>query len=51
MEKCNCNTCGDEGVAWVLTPCPDCKEGKRVKKIGEQVTKNILNNKIKRKKK
>ncbi len=45
-----CESCGGEGVCWVLSPCPDCDEGKRVKKIGKQVTKNINNNKIKIKK-
>ncbi len=43
-----CESCSDEGVCWVLIPCPDCKEGKKVKKIGDTITKNLVNNKLKR---
>lgn len=45
----NCKTCGDEGVCWVLSPCPECPEGKRIKKIGVRVTKNLKTNKITKK--
>lgn len=45
-KKEECKTCGDEGVAWLLSPCPDCDEGKKVKKIGERITKNLRTNKI-----
>lgn len=49
MEKKKvCETCSNEGVAWLLSPCPNCKEGSRVKKIGERITKNLKNNKIKK---
>jgi len=40
-DKNICKTCGDEGVAWLLSPCPDCKEGKRIKDIGDRITKSM----------
>ena len=49
MSKNKCKTCGGEGVAWLLVPCPDCKEGRKVKKITKRVTKNLTNDKIKTK--
>lgn len=41
-----CKTCNNEGVAWLLSPCPDCKEGKKVKSIGDRLTKTISGKKI-----
>jgi len=36
-----CKTCGNEGVCWLLQPCPDCNEGRRVKRIGDRITKDV----------
>lgn len=47
-KKKVCGTCGNEGVAWLLSPCPDCDEGRKVKKIGDRVTKSLITKKIKR---
>lgn len=47
-KKKVCETCENEGVAWLLSPCPDCDEGRKVKKIGDRVTKNLITKKIKR---
>ena len=37
MKKEKCITCDDEGVCWLLSPCPDCKEGRKVDKIGKKL--------------
>lgn len=41
-----CKTCDDEGITWLLTPCPDCKKGKQVNEIGERITKNLKTKEI-----
>ena len=47
MKTKNCEACGDEGVCWVLEPCPECDKGKKIKKIEKQITKDLKKNKIK----
>lgn len=37
----SCDTCGNEGVVWLLSPCPDCKEGKKVKQIGKGYVQSL----------
>ena len=39
FKNIKCETCGGEGVCWVLSPCPDCDEGKRVNRIGKEALK------------
>ena len=32
-----CKECNDEGVLWILSPCPCCEKGKYVKKLGNKL--------------
>jgi hypothetical protein len=36
-----CKECEDEGVLWILSPCPCCKKGRYVKKLGNKYRKPI----------
>ena len=41
-QKIKCKDCDDEGVLWVLEPCPHCEKGYEVSTINDQIRRKRI---------